>query len=42
MCSHTEWNSRAEVADARTGAKVAVNQGVAVRVLETDAQNSCV
>jgi Tfp pilus assembly protein PilX len=42
MCSQTEWNIRAEVADTRTGAKVAVNQGVAVRVLETDAHNSCV
>lgn len=41
MCSQTEWNIRAEVADARTGANVALNQGVAVRVLETDAQNSC-
>lgn len=41
MCAQTEWNIRAEVADGRTGAKVGVNQGVAVRVLETDAQNSC-
>jgi len=41
MCAHSEWNIRSEVADTRTGAQVAVNQGVAVRVLETDAQNSC-
>ena len=41
LCANTEWNVRAEVADARTGAKVAVNQGVAIRVLETDAANSC-
>ena len=41
LCANTEWNVRAEVADARTGAKVAVNQGVAIRVLETDAANAC-
>ena len=41
LCSNSEWNIRAEVSDARTGAKVAVNQGVSLRVLETDATNSC-
>lgn len=41
LCANTEWNLRAEVTDTRTGAKVAVNQGVAIRVLETDAMNSC-
>jgi hypothetical protein len=41
LCSNTEWNVRAEVVDERSGAQVAVNQGVAIRVLETDALNSC-
>jgi hypothetical protein len=41
LCSNSEWNIRAEVTDGRTGAKVAVNQGVALRVLETDATNAC-
>lgn len=41
LCANTEWNVRAEVSDERTGTKVAINQGVAVRVLETDASNAC-
>jgi len=41
MCSQSEWNIRAEVVDPRTGTLVAVNQGVSVRVLGTDATNSC-
>lgn len=41
LCSNSEWNIRAEVQDARTGTKVAVNQGVALRILETDAMNAC-
>lgn len=32
-CQATEWNLRAEATDERTGATVAVNQGVALRVL---------
>jgi hypothetical protein len=40
-CWNTEWNVRAEVVDQRSGAEVAVNQGVATRVWETDAANSC-
>lgn len=32
-CQATDWNIRAEAVDARTGAAVAVNQGVSVRVL---------
>lgn len=40
-CWNTEWNVRAEVVDQRSGAQVAVNQGVAIRVWETDASNSC-
>lgn len=41
MCSQSEWNIRAEVVDPRTGTRVAVNQGVGVRVLGTDAANAC-
>ncbi|MBW8831010.1 MAG: pilus assembly PilX N-terminal domain-containing protein [Burkholderiales bacterium] len=41
MCSETEWNVYAEATDARTGAFVAVNQGVGARVLTTDADNAC-
>lgn len=32
-CQATEWNLRAVATDERTGAEVAVNQGVALRVL---------
>jgi type II secretory pathway pseudopilin PulG len=32
-CQTTDWNIRAEATDTRTGATVAVNQGVSVRVL---------
>lgn len=41
LCANSEWNIRAQVTDTRTSARVAINQGVAVRVLETDAANSC-
>ncbi len=41
MCSDTEWNVYAEVTEQQTGAFVAVNQGVAARVLTTDANNAC-
>ena len=41
LCSESEWSLRAVVNDARTGAQVATNQGVAVRVLAVDASNSC-
>lgn len=41
LCANSEWNVRAEVSDTRSGTKVAVNQGVAIRVLSTDAANSC-
>jgi Tfp pilus assembly protein PilV len=41
LCSETEWSLRAVVQDAKTGAQVAANQGVAVRVLSVDASNSC-
>ena len=41
ICSDTEWNIRVEVTDPRSGASVAVNQGVGTRVLTTDAANAC-
>ena len=41
LCSNTEWNLRAQVTDSRTGAALAVNQGVGIRVLSSDAANSC-
>ncbi|MES2972623.1 MAG: pilus assembly PilX N-terminal domain-containing protein [Pseudomonadota bacterium] len=41
LCANSEWNIRSEVTDTRTSARVAINQGVSVRVLETDAANSC-
>jgi hypothetical protein len=41
LCANSEWNVGATVEDLRTGTKVTVNQGVAVRVLETDAANLC-
>ena len=41
LCANSEWNIRALVTDARTRASVAVNQGVAVRSLSTDAANNC-
>lgn len=41
LCASTEWNLRAQVTDNRTGALVAVNQGVGIRVLSSDAATSC-
>lgn len=41
LCSNSEWNIRALATDSRTAVRVAVNQGVSVRVLETDATNAC-
>ena len=41
LCANSEWNIGAQVVDLRSGAKIVVNQGVAVRVLTTDAANSC-
>jgi hypothetical protein len=41
LCANSEWNVGAQVLDQRSGAKVVVNQGIAVRVLETDAANAC-
>lgn len=41
LCADSEWDLRVEVADASTGARVAIHQGVALRGLVTDATNSC-
>lgn len=41
LCADTEWNVRAVVTDTTTGASVAVNQGMALRTLVTDANNAC-
>lgn len=41
MCADTEWDIAARVQDARTGSDVHVHQGVALRVLETDATTYC-
>lgn len=38
-CSNSEWNIRAEVTDARTSTKVAVNQGISV-VIPNDQESS--
>ena len=42
MCATTEWNVRAAVTDMRTSTRVAVNQGIGIRVLSTDAADFCI
>jgi hypothetical protein len=41
ICANTDWNVRGVVTDASTGASVAINQGITVRVFTTDAINNC-
>lgn len=41
LCADTEWNIRAQVTDGRTGAQMAVHQGVAIRMAESDANLLC-
>jgi hypothetical protein len=41
LCAASEWNIAAAVADSVTSAALTVNQGVAVRVLASDAKNYC-
>ena len=41
LCADSEWRLRAVVADPGSSARVAVNQGVALRGLVTDAVNAC-
>ena len=40
-CTDTQWNIRAEVSDPRSAAKVAVNQGASIRVLNAESESSC-
>ena len=40
-CFATEWNVAAAVSDAVTRTNVVVNQGVGIRLLKEDADNSC-
>ena len=41
LCANSDWNVRAVVTDVATKASVALNQGVTVRILTTDADNFC-
>ena len=41
LCADSDWNIRAVVSDARSSTSVAVNQGISVRSLSTDTDNSC-
>ena len=41
ICAATDWNVRGVMTDAATKATVAINQGMTVRVLTTDAVNNC-
>jgi Tfp pilus assembly protein PilW len=41
LCASTEWNVRAVVDDPISGASVAVDQGVGIRVLATEAEDFC-
>jgi hypothetical protein len=41
LCANSEWNIAAAVADATTNTTVTINQGVAVRVVASDAKNFC-
>lgn len=41
ICAESEWNLRAVVEDARTGARMTVNQGVAQRGIATDPKTNC-
>ena len=41
LCANSEWNISAQVFDARSDTKIVINQGVGIRVLETDLANLC-
>ena len=41
ICANTDWNVRGVLTDAASNATVAINQGMTVRVLTTDAINNC-
>lgn len=41
MCANSEWNVAASVSDPTTNTAVTVQQGVAIRVVASDAKNYC-
>jgi hypothetical protein len=41
MCAASEWNIAARVNDPRSGASASLDQGIAIRVVKTDAENFC-
>lgn len=41
LCANSEWNIRASVVDPASQVEVAINQGVSLRVLVTDAETAC-
>ncbi|MEK9802390.1 MAG: pilus assembly PilX N-terminal domain-containing protein [Curvibacter sp.] len=41
MCANSEWNIRASVSDPASHVEVAINQGVSLRVLVSDADSAC-
>ena len=41
LCANSEWNIAAAVSDATTNTAITVQQGVAVRIVSTDAKNFC-
>ena len=41
LCANSEWNVAAAVDDPVSGSTVTVNQGVAVRIVASDAKNYC-
>lgn len=41
LCANSEWNIRASVTDPASKTEVAINQGVSLRVLVTDAETAC-
>jgi hypothetical protein len=41
LCANSEWNVAASVSDPITNTSVTVQQGVAVRVVASDAKNYC-
>ncbi len=41
LCADTEWDIRAEVSDSRSQTLVALHQGAAIRMINSDATNFC-
>lgn len=42
LCANTQWNVRAIVEEGATATRVAVNQGVGIRVLAAEASDHCI